>query len=155
MVARDSKVYRFTEFVHEHEQRLRESLIAGCGGEMGRDAASEALIYGWEHWDRISEMENPVGYLYRVGLSRGRKAMTRRRPLFAPVEPGRMPDVEPRLPEALARLSERQRTVVLLVHCFQWTQSEVGALLGLSKTSVQNHLERGMAGLRRDIGGAT
>lgn len=153
MVAHDSKVDEFTEFVTEHEKRLRESLIAACGGEVGRDAAAEALIYGWEHWDRVSGMENSIGYLYKVGLSRGRKSLSKRRPVFDPVETARIPDVEPKLPKALARLSERQRTVVLLIHCFQWTQSEVGELLDLSKTTVQNHLERGMKGLRNEIGG--
>ncbi len=152
MVARDSKVDEFTEFVIEHESRLRESLIAACGGEVGRDAAAEALVYGWERWDRVCGMENPVGYLYKVGLSRGRRALWKRRPIFDPVETARIPDVEPRVPEALAGLSERQQTVVILIHCFQWTQSEVGDLLGLSKTTVQNHLERGMSGLRREIG---
>ncbi len=153
MVTHDSRVDAFTEFVTEYESRLRESLIAAFGGEVGRDAAADALVYGWERWDRISGMESPVGYLYKVGLSRGRRAFLRKRPVFDPVEAARMPDVEPRLPEALAGLSSRQRTVVVLVHCFQWTQSEVGDLLGLSKTTVQNHLERGMSGLRRDIGG--
>jgi len=153
MVVGDSKVGVFTDFVNEHERRLRESLIARLGGVEGREAAAEALIYGWEHWDRISAMENPVGYLYKVGLSRGRSALSRHRPVFDAVETSRIPEVEPRLPEALAALSERQRTVVLLVHCFQWTQSEVGDLLGLSKTTVQNHLERGMGRLRRVIGG--
>ncbi len=152
MVARDSKVDEFTKFVTEHESRLRESLIAACGGEVGRDAAAEALVYGWERWDRVCGMENPVGYLYKVGLSRGRKTLSKRRPNFDPMETARIPDVEPRLPEALAGLSERQRTVVVLIHCFQWTQTEVGELLGLSKTTVQNHLERGMSGLRREIG---
>lgn len=144
----------FTEFVDQHETALRESLVAACGGELGRDAAAEALVYGWQHWGRISGMENPVGYLYRVGLSRGRRLLSRRRPVLDAVESARIPDVEPRLPDALAQLSERQRTVVVLVHCFQWTQSEVGELLGLSKTTVQNHLERGMAGLRHEIGAA-
>ena len=152
MVARDSKVDAFTRFVNDHEARLRESLIAACGGQVGRDAAADALIYGWDNWDRICRMENPVGYLFKVGMSRGRNALSKRRPVFDPVEPARIPDVEPRLPKALAGLTERQRTVVLLIHCFQWTQSEVAELLGLSKTTVQNHLERGMAGLRREIG---
>ena len=71
MVAHDSKVDEFTAFVMEFESRLRESLMAACGGEVGRDAAAEALVYGWEHWGRISGMENPAGYLYKVGLSRG------------------------------------------------------------------------------------
>lgn len=152
MFARDSQVDAFTRFVTDHESRLRESLIAACGGAVGRDAAAEALAYGWDNWDRISRMENPVGYLFKVGLSRGRDAMSKRPPVFDPVEPARIPDVEPRLPEALAGLSERQRTVVFLVHCSQWTQSEVADLLGLSKTTVQNHLERGMGALRREIG---
>lgn len=155
MVVHVSGVDEFTAFVIEHESRLREALIAACGGEIGRDAAAEALVYGWDHWDRVGAMENPVGYLYRVGISRARKALSRRRPLFDPVEPTRIPDVEPRLPDALAALSERQRTVVVLIHCFQWTQSEVGEVLNLSKTTVQNHLERGMDSLRREIGVVT
>lgn len=81
MVVHDSKVDEFTEFVTEHESRLRESLVAVCGGEVGRNAAAEALIYGWEHWDRISEMENSVGYLYKVDLSRGRRGLSKRRPI--------------------------------------------------------------------------
>ena len=152
MVAQDSKVDEFTTFVREFEIRLRESMISAFGGEAGRDAAAEALIYGWEHWDRVAQMENPAGYLYKVGLSRGRKALRRTRPLFDPAEVVAIPDMEPRLPEALAGLSERQRTAVVLIHCFQWTHSEVAELLGLSKTTVQNHLERGMARLRRQIG---
>ena len=153
MVAHDSRVDEFTEFVTGFESRLRESLIAALGGEVGRDAAAEALVYGWEHWARISRMRNPVGYLYRVGLSRGRKTFSRKRPVFDQVDPVRLPDVEPGLAGALAGVSQRQRSVVVLVHCFQWTQSELGDLLGLSKTTVQNHLERGMTALRRAIGG--
>lgn len=154
MAVQTSEIDGFTEFVDEHEANLRESLIAACGGEHGRDAAAEALVYGWRHWDRISEMENPVGYLYKVGLSRGRRSLAKRRPVFDAVESSRIPDVEPGLPDALAHLSDRQRTVVVLIHCFQWTQTEVGDLLGVSKTTVQNHLERGMAGLRHEIGAA-
>jgi hypothetical protein len=29
----------------------------------GRDAAADALAYGWEHWERIKDMKNPIGYL--------------------------------------------------------------------------------------------
>ena len=99
-------------------------------------------------------MENPAGYLYNGRLEPGDASDSRgaARPSIQWIRAAQ-PDVEPRLPEALAGLSERQRTVVVLVHCFQWTQSEVGDLLGLSKTTVQNHLERGMSALRRQIGG--
>lgn len=152
MVAQSSRVQTFAEFVTAHEPKLRDSLMATFGGEEGRDAAAEALEYGWVNWDRVSEMENPVGYLYKVGRSRGRRAVGRRRAVFDRVDIAVMPEVEPKLPDALAALSDRQRSVVVLVHCYQWSQSEVGELLGLSRTSVQNHLERGMSSLRRKIG---
>ena len=53
---------------------------------------------------------------------------------------------------ALARLSERQREVVMLLHCFEWTLGEVADVLGMSKGSVQVHERRGMARLRKDLG---
>jgi RNA polymerase sigma factor (sigma-70 family) len=64
----------------------------------------------------------------------------------------REPWVEPELPAALSRLSEKQRVVVILIHCFEWTQAEVAELLGVSKSTVQNHLERGLAKLRHKLG---
>jgi len=38
-----------------------------AGQVSGREVAQEALEYGWEHWERLRSMENPVGYLYKVG----------------------------------------------------------------------------------------
>jgi DNA-directed RNA polymerase specialized sigma24 family protein len=98
-------------------------------------------------------MENPVGYLYKVGRNKARRRMSRRAPVFAGETVVGIPDIEPGLPAALDRLSERQRVVVVLVHSYQWTLAEVAELLGLSKSSVQNHLERGMVHLRGVLGG--
>lgn len=137
-----------------HERSLRHALIASCGGEAGREATADALAYGWEHWDRVSSLDNPVGYLYKVGRNKARRRISRRAPMFAGETVAGIPDIEPGLPAALDRLSDRQRMVVVLVHCYQWTLAEVAELLGLSKSSVQNHLERGMVHLRRGLGGA-
>jgi DNA-directed RNA polymerase specialized sigma24 family protein len=41
---------------------------------------------------------------------------------------------------------------VVLVLAYEWTQQEVAGLLDIAPTSVQNHLERGLAHLRRAIG---
>jgi DNA-directed RNA polymerase specialized sigma24 family protein len=119
--------------------------VATYGHERGREAAAEALAYAWEHWLEIRAMTNPVGYLYRVGQSRTR-----------PPKPLRLhgtatwsdPRVEPALGRAVEELSERQRVAVLLVHGFGWTMREVAELQGITVTSVQNHLERGLAHLR-------
>jgi RNA polymerase sigma factor (sigma-70 family) len=152
VVPQRSGVDSFTEFVSVYEARLRQALMAACGGDRGRDAACEALGYGWEHWDRVESMENPVGYLYKVGLSRARREFRRKPVTFDPVEFDRIPEVEPQLPGALGTLSEKQRVVVLLVHGYGWTQVEVADLLGVSRSSVRNHLERALMSLRRSIG---
>jgi RNA polymerase sigma-70 factor (ECF subfamily) len=151
----------FEGFVAAAEPRLRHALVAAVGRDLGREAAAEALAYGWEHWDAVQAMENPVGYLYRVGRSRVR--VRRRRISFDPVPmheapvpgPARIPDVEPGLPDALARLSERQRVCVFLVHGMDWTRREVAELLAISVTSVGSHLDRGLDKLRDRLGVTT
>jgi len=147
-------VESFVDFAERTSPRLKAALVAAVGIDRAPDAAAEALEYGWEHWDRVRSMENPAGYLYRIGVSRGR----RRRPLHPvlPVPPsGEMPWVEPGLPKALSRLSEKQRVVVLLVHSFGWTQEEAAELLGVSRATAQTHLERGMRRLRSSLGVST
>ena len=141
----------FTDFVDDVELRLRQALTAALGPEVGREASADALAYAWEHWERISVMENPVGYVYRVGQSRGGRMRRRRRVVLPPVATERLPWVEPGLPAALARLSEKQRTVVLLLHSYEWTMSEVAGLLGVSKGTVQSYADRAMHGLRRRL----
>ena len=152
MVAQEPRTDSFVDFVAAHQGRLRQALAASCGDDVGRDATAEALEYGWVHWDRIRTMDNPVGYLYKVGRGKGRRILRRKPPVFEPVDPVRLPEVEPKLPEALEKLSERQRTVVILVHCEGWSQGEAAELLGLSRSAVRNHLERGMSSLRSAIG---
>jgi DNA-directed RNA polymerase specialized sigma24 family protein len=145
MIAADA-TDRFSRFVVELEPRLRRALVALCGPEDGRDATAEALGYAWANWERVEAMANPAGYLYRVGASRGRRR--RRQPQLPPVAPARLPEIDPGLPAALARLSARQRVVVVLVHAEGWTQREVADLLELSPSSVANHLDRALARLR-------
>lgn len=139
----------FSTFFAEAEPRLRRAFVAAYGGERGREATAEALAYAWEHWTELERMDNPTGYLYRVGRSRTRGR--NQRVVFT------RPDAsdqwfEPGLAPALALLTERQRLAVGLVHGFGWTLREVAELTGLRVTTVQNHLDRGLARLRSILG---
>lgn len=139
-------------FVRDAERRLSFAFAAAYGPELGREATAESVAYAWEHWDRLSAMSNPVGYLYRVGQSRVRR-YRRQRTRSAPDAPtDREPWVEPGLPAALAALSQRQRLAVVLVEGFGWTQDEVAQLTGISRSSIQKHLSRGLASLRQELG---
>ncbi len=69
-----------------------------------------------------------------------------------PVEPGRLPDVEPGLPGALDGLSERQRLVVVLVHGYGYDSREVASILDISVSAIDTHLARGLTKLRDKLG---
>ncbi len=143
---------RFSRFVADTEPRLRQALVAFYGVEVGSEAAADALVLAWERWSSVEAMANPVGYLFRVGQSRSRRY--RRRPVALPMVPETdVPDIDPRLPRALASLSNRQRAAVLLVHAHGWTQVETADALGCSISTVRNHLDRGLRRLRADLGG--
>jgi len=137
----------FTRFVKEVEPRLSYAFFAAYGPEVGADVTSDALVYGWEHWDRLRDMENPAGFLFRVGQSKARW-YHKPRACFPSVVRSAIPDVEPKLPEALARLTRNQRIAVVLIHAMGWTEEEVAHLIGRSRSTVRTHLERGLGRLR-------
>ena len=139
----------FEAFVERVEGRLRVALVAVFGPEDGRDAAAAALAFAFEEWGRVSQMENPAGYLYRVGRSSQRR---RREPAWAPVPPNPLPLVEPGLPAAISKLSEKQRLAVVLVHAYGWDRGEVADLAGVSPSTIDTHLARGLSKLRRSLG---
>ena len=138
----------FEGFARVAEQRLSLAFAAAYGPELGLEATSEALAYAWEHWDRLERMDNPIGYLYRVGQSRVRRFRWRRAPIAPLPPPPADVWVEPGLLDGLKRLSANQRVAVVLVEGFDWTQGEVADLLGISRSSVQKHHERALSKLR-------
>ncbi len=135
--------------MRDTEPRLSRAFAAAYGFEEGRDAAAEALAYAFEHWDRLRQVANLPGYLYRVGQSRTRR---RRQPVLFAIPDGGDHDFEPGLPAALAALTQRQRLAVVLVHGYGYTLREVADLTGIRPTTVQNHLTRGLARLRLTLG---
>ncbi|MDF1596063.1 MAG: sigma factor-like helix-turn-helix DNA-binding protein [Acidimicrobiia bacterium] len=137
----------FTRFVKETEPRLSYALAAAYGPEVGADATADALTYAWENWDKVRVMNNPAGYLYRVGQSRSR-IYRRPRLLFPGVAPSDAHDVEPGLPAALESLTRNQRVAVVLLNALEWTEHEAAEFLGVSRSTVRTHAERGLNRLR-------
>jgi RNA polymerase sigma-70 factor (ECF subfamily) len=143
---------QFEDFFARSERPLRFALSARFGFDVGREAAAEAMAYAWEHWGRISGMDNPAGYVYRVGARHGRKMSTPTRGVGFEIADTAWPSIEPALGPALSELSHRQRASVVLVHGMGWTYQETAELLGLTRSSVQRHVDRGVAKLRRALG---
>ncbi len=62
----------FEAFVAEVEPLLRRAYLGTVGADRAPGAVGEALAFAWQEWSSVSSMSNPVGYLYRVGVSRTR-----------------------------------------------------------------------------------
>jgi RNA polymerase sigma factor (sigma-70 family) len=147
----------FGEFVGAVEPRLRRALVAAYGSEAGRDAAADALAWAWQHWDRVRAMDNPGGYLWRVGQTSVRRSSRRR---VREVVDGREFEleliedqrgerqVEPALSGALEALSPQQRAAVVLVHGHGYSLSEAGEALGCSVSTIRNHVARALRRLQ-------
>lgn len=137
------------EFLLDIRPRLMRAFLGTVGPNRADDALSVAFEWAFENWDRLSEMENPVGYLYRVGTTRSTppKAPTE---LPAPAEVG-LPDFEPRLVPALLRLPQTQRTAVWLIHACGWNYEDAADAMGVGVSTVGTHVSRGLDALRRDM----
>jgi RNA polymerase sigma factor (sigma-70 family) len=143
----------FERFVADVEPRLRRALVAGFGTGLGRQAAADALAWAWQNWDRVRELESPVGYLYRVGRTLAVRSEARDLPVAELVAGVASPDdsFEPGLAPAIARLSEAQRCAVVLVVGFGYTLREAAEVLGVTASTVHRDTERAIARLRAEL----
>jgi DNA-directed RNA polymerase specialized sigma24 family protein len=141
----------FEDFAATVGLHLRVALVAAYGPEVGRDAAAEAIAYGWQNWERVGAMSNPAGYLYRVGQSAARREFERR-DVFMEGEPDPvLPDFDPGLVPALRSLTEHQRVAVVMVHGFGWSQAEVAEVLSVSPSTVRTHIARAIAHMKEAL----
>jgi len=143
----------FVGFAAQAEPKLRRALVAALGQHLGAEATSIALAYAWEHRSRVAAMENPTGYLYRVGRTRADRRP--KEPRFLPVPVEHEHRIEPGLPAALAALSEQQRSAVMMVHADGWSRREAAEALEISVSALDTHLARGLAKLRTELGVAS
>jgi len=146
---------RFVAWLESIAPRLRRALIGYLGHERGQEAFSEAMAFAWQNQDQVMGLDQPVGYLVRVGTSRTRSRRLTRAPeeLAANNTVAAEPiDIDPGLDAALMRLTARQRAAVVLVNGLGWTYDEAANALGISRGSVQRHVERGLRHLRVELG---
>ncbi|QYX80953.1 SigE family RNA polymerase sigma factor [Streptomyces akebiae] len=148
----------FREFVAGRSSALLKTAVLLSGGDRhaAEDLLQNALIKAAGRWQRIDEPEAYVRQiLYRQQVSRWRLKWRRRELTVAePPEGGGVVDgvagVELRLVMrgALARLTARQRTVLVLRYFEDLPEGEVARILGCSVGTVRSTTHRSLARLR-------
>ncbi len=143
-------------------------LVAALGHQFGdrflaEDLAQEALVRARQHWSRVSTMEAPVGWAFRVGCNLGTSVMRRRgaeQRAYARRQRHEHdsvhvdPDTPDRLVlhEALQQLPEAQRRAVVAKFYLGLNGPQAAAALGSSANSIRVQTHRGIARLRELLG---
>ncbi|MFJ5258887.1 SigE family RNA polymerase sigma factor [Streptomyces sp. NPDC088387] len=148
----------FRRFVANRSSALLKTAVLLSGGDRhaGEDLLQNALIKAAGRWQRIDEPEAYVRQiLYRQQIGRWRLKWPRRELTVAePPEHGSSADAtagaELRLlvRDALARLTPRQRAVLVLRYFEDLPEGEVARVLGCSVGTVRSTTHRSLARLR-------
>ncbi|MEU5788079.1 sigma-70 family RNA polymerase sigma factor [Micromonospora purpureochromogenes] len=151
----DLSALPFDRFYAGHVDRVHRALALALGDPgLAREATDEAMARAYARWDRISRLDNPAGWVFRVGLNWATswwRKVRRERPAM-PEE--RHPAVAAPDPAALAartaldRLPTTQRTVIVCRILLELSTAETAAVLDLSEGTVKSRLSRGLAELR-------
>jgi RNA polymerase sigma-70 factor (ECF subfamily) len=117
----------------------------------------DAFLKVWERWGRVRDMDRPAGYLYRTAINafrtRYRRTMIAKRVLASTSERDPLEDVEgrDRVDRALAALTVRQRSAVILTELLDYTSEEAGRLLGVRPGTVRGLAHHGRVALRKTM----
>ena len=145
----------FADFFRaEYQTLLRAMYLISGSRDEAEDLAQGAFVKALERWDRVQEMDNPAGYLYRTA-SNTRKGVARRLRLAAqralsphPPDVIAQSDDRDQIRRALATLPVSQREAIVLVGWLGLTDAEAGHVLGVSAGAVRVRISRAKASLR-------
>jgi RNA polymerase sigma factor (sigma-70 family) len=133
---------------------------------LGREAAAEAFARAYERWPRVSTMESPEGWVYRVAVNICRRSWQQRTlesRALARMLPAAIGDIgnvhgdhhHDDVYRACRRLPPRMRTAIRLRYWDDLTEYQVAERMGISPGTVSALLSTGRARLRRALGTGT
>jgi RNA polymerase sigma-70 factor (ECF subfamily) len=149
---------RFDAIVRRSSARLIQLLDAiSLDRELSADAAQEAFVELYLHWDEVGSFAEPEAWVYRVAVNRckdQRRRLARAARLFnrlvaAPGPRGEEPwGLDADFVSALRRLPIKQRTAAALFYEADLSIAQISTLMGISEGAVNSHLHRARFSLK-------
>jgi RNA polymerase sigma-70 factor (ECF subfamily) len=149
----------FESFYAATADRVYRALAVTLGdSHLAREATDEAMARAFVRWRQVATVENPGGWVFRVGLNWAtswRRKLRRERAL--PEAEHGLPVVIPAEPDgtdamaALARLGVAARAVVVCRVLFGLSTIETAKVLHVAEGTVRSRLSRAMTVLRREL----
>src|SRR5829696_5082750 len=154
----DQRDAEFTDFVADHGgQLLRTAFLVTGDPYRGEDLLQTALAKAYGSWAKVRRADHPVAYVRRLminaHLSWARRLSNTERvhETFSDVGTGDLQTAQAERDEmrqTLLQLSPRVRTAVVLRYFDDLSEAETAELMGCSRSTVNNHVSRGLAALR-------
>ncbi len=150
-------VWTFDEFYAASRPGLMRGLALTLGDpDLAADAADEALTKAYLRWNHVSQLDNPAGWTYRVGLNWARSIVRRRRgparAIYSSTTVDLPPMADPQIHAALGGLNVKQRGVVVCRFLLGWTEQETADALGVRLGTVKSRQHRALAELEQRLG---
>lgn len=125
--------------------------------DLAAEATDEAMARAYARWRTVRRLENPGGWVYRVGLNWGRSVLRRRNGPRRRVHEidGHTPEVrDHELHRALLRLDIDRRAVVVCRYFLGMTEDEIATTLDIRPGTVKSRLHRALRQLEEQLGSA-
>jgi RNA polymerase sigma-70 factor (ECF subfamily) len=136
---------------HEHPKVVATLTWVAGDADVAADATDEAFARAYADWRRVSGMDAPGRWVYRVALNvvrrRMRRAALERRRLDPPAELTQ--DADREIWTLVQQLPERQRIAIVLRYLLDLPEQEIAAAMGISRGTVASAL----AAARRRLAG--
>ncbi|WP_250008717.1 RNA polymerase sigma factor [Actinoplanes sp. M2I2] len=150
----------FEAFYRAHVDRVYRALAVTLRrDDLAHEAVDEAMARAYARWHVVGTLDNPAGWVFRVGLnwatSWWRKLRREGPPLTDTGHPAADHPAADTTPGgalfALAALPLPQRAVVTCRILLDLSTAETAEALGLSEGTVKSRLSRGLAALRAQL----
>jgi RNA polymerase sigma-70 factor (ECF subfamily) len=145
-------------FEAEKDQLYRALCLVTRNRHEAEDMTQEAFVRVLERWDRVAEVKDPHGYLYRTAMNvfrrrYGRALRSAKRSLQLVPSDREIAEIDERdaAVRALAGLSPRQRAAVVLVDLLGFSSEEAARMLGIRPSTLRMHASRAHASLKETM----
>lgn len=141
----DKKRQDFEAWYKSEHPRILASMVVATGDlYLAQEVVDEAFVRAFDHWQRVRKMESPSGWTYRVAINLVRRwTLKLNRDFGKTMQSQEIYELPPSFSsiwQLVARLSKRQREVVVLRYIGDLTEVEIAKVLGITRGSVSQTL---------------
>jgi RNA polymerase sigma factor (sigma-70 family) len=155
-IATSDAPLEFDDLFSDQHERLYRALYFVTGSRQdAEELMQDAFLKLWERWDRIGELDDAVGYLYRVALNGSRMRVRRAKVaakhlIVAHPAPDPFDDVDLKedLHRLMLRLTPRQRAAIVLMDVYGYSSDQAAQMMGIRPSTVRVLASQGRAALR-------